>query len=181
VAALAGVGGWWLSSADRSPTGAPSAIATPGSTPVVANPTTLAPQKLVTLKIAASPPDTEILLDGAKLDGNPFTGQFPKDPALRRLELRCFGRVTEARMIRLDQDLDLLIALQVDRSPASRGPAGAPAAAPAAIAPVGKLGSKRTAEATPAAAAPAASPAPLSHRETSNAARPIDDSDPYAK
>jgi hypothetical protein len=117
------------------------------------------------------------LLDGAKLDGNPFTGQFPKDQALRRLELRCFGRVTEARMIRLDQDLDLLIALQIDKTHASqKGAFSAPVAAPAVAA---KAGSKRPVETASAAALAAPQPA-LTHRETS-AARPIDDADPYAK
>jgi serine/threonine protein kinase len=178
VAALAGGGGWWLSNADRAPPAAPTAISTSNTgAPGPAIPTANLAQKLVTLKIAASPPDTEILLDGAKLDGNPFTGQFPKDQALRRLELRCFGRVTEARMIRFDQDLDLLIALQVDKTPASqKGAFGTPVLTPAAGA---KVGSKRPLESAPAAAVAAPQPA-LSHRET-NAARPIDDADPYAK
>jgi eukaryotic-like serine/threonine-protein kinase len=171
VAALAGGGGWWLSNADRMPAPIPIATSNTGS-PGPSIPTATSPQKLVTLKIAASPPDTEILLDGAKLDGNPFTGQFPKDQALRRLELRCFGRVTEARMIRLDQDLDLLIALPIDKAPASQKGAFSTAAAKPT-----RPGSKRPVE-TAAAVAP---PTPtLSHRET-NAARPIDDADPYAK
>jgi serine/threonine protein kinase len=174
VATFAGAGGWWLSNVDHTPPAPPVAIATSrASAPGPAAPSSNPAQKLVTLKIAASPPDTEILLDGAKLDSNPFTGQFPKDQSLRRLELRCFGRVTEARMIRLDQDLDLLIALQVDKSPAvQRAPfvGVAPAAAPKA--------SKRAVETTPAAVA---APQPtLTHRETSSA-RPIDDADPYAK
>src|SRR5205807_7791722 len=84
--------------------------------------------KLVTVKIAASPADAEILLDGAKLDGNPFAGQFPKDPALHRLEVRSLGRRTEARMISLDQNLDLLIALEPDATRPSK-----------ALAPVGLL------------------------------------------
>src|SRR6185369_17110091 len=85
--------------------------------------------KPITVKIAASPPDSEILLDGAKLDTNPFTGQFAKDTALHRLELRCVGRVTEARMIRLDQDLDLLIALPIDKASQVRSGSAAAAAA----------------------------------------------------
>ncbi|MEO6600665.1 MAG: protein kinase [Polyangiaceae bacterium] len=176
VAALAGVGGWWLSNADRRPLPTPIAMATSiaGSTgPGI--PTSNSPQKLVTLKIAASPPDTEILLDGAKLDGNPFTGQFPKDQALRRLELRCFGRVTEARMIRFDQDLDLLIALPIDKAVSQRGRFSPSAATPAVSA---KAVSKRQVETAPAAAV--APPPTLTHRET-NSARPIDDADPYAK
>ena len=178
VAALAGVAGRWLSSSDRPTPVVPGAISAQGTgAPAAGMLGSPSAQKLVTVKIAASPPDTEILLDGAKLEGNPFTGQFPKDAALRRLELRCIGRVTEARMIRMDQDLDLLIALRVDKAPPSvRGPAVAPAVA------AGKAGSKRSAsEPGPAAPAVAAPPATLSHRESSDRARPIDDSDPYAK
>jgi serine/threonine-protein kinase len=177
VAALAGGGGWWLNTgrppAASTISAAPSKAGMPGSSAPSANPA----QKLITLKVAASPSDTEILLDGAKLDGNPFTGQFPKDPALRRLELRCFGRVTEARLIRLDQDLDLLIALQTDKTLGSqKGAFNTPARVPAAPA---KPGSKRPVESGPAGAAAAPS-STLSHRETTSA-RPIDDADPYAK
>ena len=173
VAVLAGVAGRWLSGSSQPQTNASLSGSAPG-TATGSVQGALPAQKLVTLKIAASPPDTEILLDGAKLDGNPFTGQFPKDSTLRRLELRCIGRVTEARMIRFDQDLDLLIALPIDKSPAAKGIASPTTAALAA----GKSAGKRAAEAaTPAAAVPA----PLTHREKSDSARPIDDSDPYAK
>ncbi|MEP7051013.1 MAG: serine/threonine-protein kinase [Pseudomonadota bacterium] len=137
-------------------------------------------QALVTLKVAASPPDTEILLDGAKLDGNPFSGQFPKDPALRRLELRCLGRVTEARMIRLDQDLDLLIALQIDKGAPLNHGQHAIAASVAAAAPLAVKAGKHADSAIPAAAPAAKSVAPLTHQAPASA-RPIDDSDPYAK
>ena len=170
VAVLAGVGGRWLSRSDQPQAEASLSGSAPGNTTGTV-PGALPAQKLVTLKIAASPPDTEILLDGAKLDGNPFTGQFPKDSALRRLELRCIGRVTEARMIRFDQDVDLLIALPIDKSPAVKAIASPSPAA-------GKSAGKRSTEsATPAAAVQT----PLTHREKSDSARPIDDSDPYAK
>jgi len=183
VAALAGVGGRLLSSSNGS---APAAQPTPAAPSVSAELRSAelrsagAQPKPITVKIAASPPDTEILLDGAKLDTNPFLGQFPKDASLHRLELRCVGRVTEARMIRLDQDLDLLIALPVDKSSPLK--AGAPPAAAAWA----KSGSKRPSDAAAAApATPAPSPVapatPLTRRETPAPARPIDDSDPYAK
>jgi len=179
VAAIAGVGGRWLSSSDSS---APAAQPTTVAAPIVSAETRSAgaQQKLITVKIAASPSDTEILLDGAKLDTNPFLGQFPKDAGLHRLELRCVGRVTEARMIRLDQDLDLLIALPVDKSNPLK------TAAPPAAAAWARPGSKRPSDAAAAAAAtPAAPPVapatPLTRRETPAPARPIDDSDPYAK
>jgi serine/threonine protein kinase len=179
VAVLAGVLGRWLSASHPTPDGGTtgSSSATPnqpgGGQKVGDNRGSAA---LVTVKIAASPADTEILLDGAKLEGNPFSGQFPKDPALHRLELRCLGRRTEARMINLDQDLDLLIALEPDSTRPGRSiaPAGGAAAG-------GKLGpaSKRLAEAPQAAAPATAAPGTLSHKKT-DSARPIDDADPYA-
>jgi hypothetical protein len=180
VAALAGVAGRWLSS-DRPQQPVEAGLA---STPAaqVANG---APQsaavasKLVTVKIAASPTDTEILLDGARLEGNPFIGQFAKDASLHRLELRSVGRITEARMIRLDQDLDLLIPLAIDKA----NPLKARAAAAPAF--VGRPAAARAAEpatpAAPVAAAPGAPLPPVTHREMPAPARPIDDSDPYAK
>lgn len=169
VAAVAGILGRWLSNSSPPAATITTAAILPTSLTrgmPSARPTALAP-KLVTLKIAASPPDTQILLDGAKLDGNPFTGQFPKDSSLRRLELHCFGRISEARLVALDQDLDLLIALPVDKTVK-----GSAKAIPS------KIG-KRPGE--PAANGGTPPQAPLSHRDTPSPARPIDDSDPYAK
>ena len=169
VALCAGIIGRFLSNAGREPPAPmPSTVATHsahGGPPAV-----LAAPKLVTLKIAASPADTEILLDGAKLDGNPFSGQVPKEPGLHRLELRSVGRLSEARMIRLDQDLDLLIALQVDKASVFK-----PSAASGARA---KPSSKAAPESAPSGA-PAIDT--LTHRDTPTTARPIDDADPYAK
>ena len=86
-------------------------------------------------------------------------------------------------MIRLDQDLDLLIALQVDKAvPAGRGPGSVSALTPAAAAAAAKSAARHPGEAAPAATpAASATPAALTHQAPSNAARPIDDSDPYAK
>lgn len=174
VALVAGVTGRLLSGSSRlpEPSTISSASAAPGSPGLAQQqkvPDGEAPSKLVTVKISATPADAEILLDGAKLDGNPFAGQFPKDPALHRLELRCLGRRTEARMINLDQDLDLLIALEPDRPRPGRGPLpGGP----------GKAASTKRAGGTPAR--PAEAPGSLSHKAPAGSARPIDDADPYA-
>jgi serine/threonine protein kinase len=170
VAVLAGVAGRWFSDSGRPARAAPAAQAVSLS-PALARPSEPAkPQALLTLKVAASPSDSEISLDGAKLDDNPFSGQFPKDAALHRLEVRCFGRLTEARMIRFDQDQDLLIGLAVDKA-TSRVAAGGKKAA-----------SKKAGEAGAApAGTSAAASAPLTHQGAGNGARPIDDSNPYAK
>jgi serine/threonine protein kinase len=174
VAVLAGVAGHFLSSSSSSQNqntaGAPSAALGLASSPPKAT-DVHGSAALVTVKIAASPADAEILLDGAKLDGNPFTGQFPKDPALHRLELRCLGRRTEARMINLDQDLDLLIALEPDNARSTKGltPGAAALAKPG--------GGKRASEVP---ATPSSAPGSLSHKTHADSARPIDDADPYA-
>ncbi|HET7539470.1 MAG TPA: serine/threonine-protein kinase [Polyangiaceae bacterium] len=174
VALVAGIAGRWLSNSDRpaaSAPASPAAISNEAPEPRPVSP----PPKLVTVKIAASPSDTEILLDGAKLDENPFVGQFPKDATLHRLELRCVGRVPEARMIRLDQDLDLLVALPVDKAYAARGGGAAPASA------LSKSAAKRGPEvAQSASATPSAATVPTPRRESAAPARPIDDADPYA-
>ncbi|HEY3254511.1 MAG TPA: hypothetical protein VGJ91_11200, partial [Polyangiaceae bacterium] len=184
VALLAGVAGRWLSHSDPGPQAALPSTTAAAPAANGAPPAGSTRPALVTVKIAASPADTEILLDGAKLEGNPFVGQFAKDASLRRLELRSVGRVTEARMIRLDQDLDLLIALPVDKtSPVRAGGvpvavgAKAPAKRPADLAAPAML----AAPATPAAGTPGAALPPLTHRDTPAPARPIDDADPYAK
>jgi serine/threonine-protein kinase len=183
VAILAGVAGRWLNSSGRPPQTAEATL----TGAVAAQVANAGPQnagaasKLVTLKIAASPADTEILLDGAKLEGNPFIGQFAKDASLRRLELRSAGRITEARMIRLDQDLDLLIPLAVDKAHPLKARGASAAATFSKPANLRASDSGAAAPAAAAAPAPGAPLPPLTHREPTAPARPIDESDPYAK
>jgi serine/threonine-protein kinase len=176
VAALAGVAGRWFSDSAQQAKATGSALAAASAAAQRVN-EPAKPQVLITLKVSATPADSEIFLDGARLDGNPFSGQFPKDLALRRLEVRCLGRATEARMVRFDQDLDLLVALQVDKAvPIVRG---ASATAIAGKATAKRAGDSASASGTTPAAAGAI--APLTHQGAATGARPIDDSDPYAK
>jgi len=186
VAGLATIGARWLSKSDGTPPVAASSSSASGLGTLAAGTTaTGAAPKLVTLKIAATPADTEILLDGARLEGNPFTGQFPQNMALHRLELRSAGRVTEARMVRLDQDLDLLIALPMDKVPSTR----ARSVAAGAGLPFAPLNEGPSASKPPSSRGPDAAPSTVSpgdavalpRRERSAPARPIDDTDPYAK
>jgi serine/threonine protein kinase len=118
---------------------------------------------LVKLQLSAEPPTAELILDGAKLESNPFSGQLPKDSALHRLEVRAPGRKTEARMVRFDQDLTLHVELPL------------PASTPA-----------RAAGATSAKAVPRPGSVPSApgddfvHRpRDGKPARAIDNSDPY--
>jgi len=132
---------------------------------------------LVRLRVTVNPSDAEILLDGAKLDGNPFAGQFPKDQSSHRLEARADGRVPEARIVKLDQDLDLLIAL-TPASPrhAERQSRFVRSTLPVTPAPTPTppaLDHKASAAGSPGSS--------LTRRTKSGDVRPIDDSDPYAK
>ena len=127
---------------------------------------------LVKLQLSAEPINAELVLDGAKLDGNPFQGQLTKDGALHRLEVRAPGHRSEARMISLDQDLTLHIELRpVSGAAAAAAAAPAPADASAAAASA-KSGARRATE-------PAPAPGDFSHKSRDVKARPIDNSDPY--
>jgi hypothetical protein len=132
--------------------------ALPASAPAAA-----ASQDLIKLQLSADPPYAEIVLDGAKLEGNPFSERLAKDNVLHRLEVRAPGRRTEARMVHLDQDLTLHITLVLAAAPASAS--STPAAAP----PGGK----------PAAKTGTGSDDFVHKQRDTKAARPIDNSDPY--
>jgi hypothetical protein len=119
---------------------------------------------LVKLELSAGPAGAELLLDGAKLEGNPFTGRLPRDSALHRFEARAPGRKSEARMLPLDRDLTLHLDLAVATA-AGAGPASA----------AGKAPPSREGASTPAAPAN-----DFVHKSRDNKpARPIDNSDPY--
>lgn len=143
----------------------PSAVASVAAPSAVAAPA----KQLVKLELSAEPPGAELLLDGAKLEGNPFSGQLDRDSALHRLEVRAPGRRSEARMIRLDQDLTLHVALL----PASAA-AAAPASSAAATAPAAAKGATRKDGSAPSGSED------FTHKpREGKSARPIDNSDPY--
>ena len=135
--------------------------------------------QLVNLRISTDPTYAELFLDGAKLEGNPFVGQLAKDSALHRLEAKAPGRRNEARMVRLDQDLNLLLTLQPENV---KTPAAPVVAAPAvAVDPAAAAKAAKVREATPATA-PAANPSDgfVHKQRDGKTARPIDNADPYA-
>lgn len=164
VAALAGIAGRWFSdSAQLAKPAATQPESSEAALPRVNEPAKS--EAMVSLKVAASPVDSVILLDGAELDGNPFSGTFPKDLSIRRLEVRCLGRLSEARMIRMDQDRDLLIALQVDKGASlSQGIAPGPKKLAAKL--------RLDAAAAPASAASSSPPAVSSARPVGSAGAP---------
>jgi serine/threonine protein kinase len=173
VALIAGGAGAFITKLGPSSTvpAAPSAVAVAQSAPA-ARPNTDA-ANLINLRISTDPPYAELILDGAKLEGNPFVGQVAKDSALHRLEARAPGRRSEARMVRLDQDQNLLLTLAPEnaKQPAAPAPAAAAEPAPASA----KPGAKR--DAAPAGAAPAEG---FVHKpRDGKPARPIDNADPY--
>jgi serine/threonine-protein kinase len=166
VALLAGVAGAFITrvapQSALSATPPPSAISLAKSS---AEGGTKAVGPLVRLQLSTLPANAELFLDGAKLEGNPFSGQLTKDGALHRLEVRAPGRKTDTRMINLDDDLQLHIELRpLPASAATPEPSGAPPS-------VAKSSARRAAD------APAASD--FSHKQRDLKARPIDNSDPY--
>jgi hypothetical protein len=133
---------------------------------------TVAEKQLVRLEISTEPAEAELSLDGAKLEGNPFSGNLPRDGSLHRLEARASGHRSEARMIHLDQDLSLHLALAPVGSALAHAPTPR-AASPRAVAPV-------TPPKSPPQRAAGANPdGDFVHKTESKALRPIDNSDPY--
>jgi len=163
VALVAGTAGAFLMHGSPKAEAVASRSAALSSSRPQSGPGALAPSPaLVKLELSAAPASAELVLDGAKLDGNPFSGQLRRDATLHRLEVRAAGHKTEARMVRLDRDLALRIEL------AANSALGAPGAAP---------------KAPPRRDGQAAAPAPgddFVHKQRDNKpARPIDNSDPY--
>ena len=162
VALLAGAAGAFMMRASPgSETPTAPAVAVEPSVKSQAGAATPTPA-LVKLELSAAPASAELVLDGAKLESNPFSGQLPRDAALHRLEVRAPGHKSEARMVRLDQDLTLRVELLVLNT--------LPATSAAA-------------KAAPRRDGPASVSAPADdfvHKQRdSKPARPIDNSDPY--
>jgi len=156
VALLAGLAGALVMRLSPNPPRASSAPASAGSADDA--PATSAPSAaLVRLRLSSDPANAELLLDGAKLAGNPFTGQLPKDQALHRLEVRAAGRRTDVRMIPFDEDLELRVEL---------------APAPPAIAPPSSKASRKD------DASSRENTSDFVHK-SNKPARPIDNTDPY--
>jgi eukaryotic-like serine/threonine-protein kinase len=182
LALLAGIAGAFatrLRPAAEAATG--SAVVASTVAPVeVSQPAASPTQTLVQLRISAEPNNAELLLDGAKLEGNPFHGQLNKDNALHRLEVRAPGRKSDVRMIHLDHDLQLHIELSYGGGGVASPPVAAPAPAPPPPSPAAVAA---TPAAKPAPARPATSPTAedFVHKpRDGRPARPIDNSDPYA-
>ena len=165
VALLAGGMGAFVTRLQPSHDSAASATA-PARAPTEHAGTAAPATALVKLRLSAEPASAELLLDGAKLEGNPFAGQLPQDTALHRFEARAPGRRSEARMVRFDQDLVLHLEL-APTSVAAPSSAGAAAAAKSALRRDGLGGVS-------------APPSDFVHKQRDpKAARPIDNSDPY--
>jgi eukaryotic-like serine/threonine-protein kinase len=168
VALVAGVAGAFLTRSE--PATAPTTSTAPQPSAVQASaPGISAPAAArVWLRLSAEPEGAEILLDGAKLEGNPFAGQLAKDSVLHRLEIRAPGRRSDVRMIHLDTDLQLHVELPYAAAPAAAAAVSAPQAA---ASPAAKPGGRKE---------PASGSDDFVHKQRDGKpARPIDNSDPY--
>jgi serine/threonine-protein kinase len=81
-----------------------------------------------------SPGDAEVTLDGARVEGNPFRGRFPRDAGVHQVEVRAAGFRAERRVLSLERDHELTIDLAREEVSAAASAATAappePAAAP---------------------------------------------------
>ncbi len=104
--------------------------AAPSSSPVAAG-TAPASAGTIDVSISADPPQARVLLDDVPLSGNPFHGAMARSPLARRLRVTAPGFATEERLVTLDRDLNIELALKpVPAPPAAPVPLAAPQAAP---------------------------------------------------
>jgi hypothetical protein len=126
----------------------------------------------VRVRLAVSPPDAEMRLDGRLLKGNPFVSVFPKDDAIHELSAAAEGYREEKQVIQFIEDVDLQVSLRKARG-LLRG--AAPAALHAAPAPGRPTGEAHSA---PAAIEPGMD---LQARPENRAKHNIDEKDPYSQ
>jgi serine/threonine protein kinase len=146
----------------QAATGAPAATHAPA-----------AAASQVRVRIAVSPPDAELRLDGLLLKSNPFTSVFPKGDELHELSASADGYREERQGLQFLQDVDVQITLHRGRGVSRVGVARP--AAPAAPGP-----------ARPATEAHSAAPAfepgmDLKVKQDPKGKHAIDEKDPYAQ
>jgi hypothetical protein len=87
-----------------------------------------------------SPASAAATLDGARIDGSPFHGRFPRDGSVHQLEVRADDFRAERRVLAFDRDHEILIDLAREEG-AGPGPgAAAPGPTGPAADPAGKAG-----------------------------------------
>lgn len=89
------------------------------------------PAGAVSVAISAAPAEARIFLDDTALSTNPFKGTLPRSAQARKLRVVADGFVTEERLITLDRDLQLELALKPGAPLAASGTAAAAASAAA--------------------------------------------------
>ncbi|HSN97230.1 MAG TPA: serine/threonine-protein kinase, partial [Candidatus Nanopelagicales bacterium] len=106
--------------------------AAPGADPAGAQGTPPAPSPSgVDITLRFTPPHATVILDGARVEGNPFRGRFPRDGSAHQLEVRADGFRADRRVLAFDRDHDITIDLPRDGAPGS-APADSTEPAPAA-------------------------------------------------
>lgn len=79
-----------------------------------------ASESSVMLRVASDPPGAEVYLDGVKLGVTPLVQPRPASAQDSTLELRAEGRVTQSKVVRLEADVTLDVALPKEGSVAER-------------------------------------------------------------
>ncbi|HMJ10416.1 MAG TPA: hypothetical protein VK524_03365, partial [Polyangiaceae bacterium] len=183
----------------RSGSGPEAGTPTPQKTPTTATTATTAAPALdatgsasaapaageVRFRVAVSPENAELRLDGRLLTQNPYDGVVKRDDTEHELSVSADRHKTQKRKLRFDSDIDL----EIDLAPTQGSRAGrsaralrAATAAPRAPAPPPRA----AAETPPPASAPPRAPQvepgmDLRTRSVERVKRGIDEKDPYTQ
>lgn len=130
LGALAGGGAYWFVSKTHPPQPHPVATVVPVTTGTVAAPTTSALPADVDVRIAVTPPEARLTLDGSELPSNPYTGTLPRSDARHVLRAEASGYLATEVNLALDKNVNVKLGLV--RAPEGTGhtrrpPKGVPA------------------------------------------------------
>jgi hypothetical protein len=145
---------------------------TPANTPL---------SQRIKLRIAVSPEDAEVRLDGRLLKSNPYVSEVDRDNLEHELTVSADKHREEKHKLKFDDDIDLELSLESARGGRRVARLVRGARPPVALPPPAE-------PAAPAAPAPASRPAPkiepgmdLEARPATRGKSKIDEKDPYAK
>lgn len=114
------VAGSWIRygmPSSKAPTTLVQREAAASAASVSPNATSFNRQDIARLELAATPPQTQWLLDGVLLGSTPYVGQQPRDPRTHTLVAQAPGYEPRSLTVYLDRDVSLSLALDKKISP----------------------------------------------------------------
>jgi serine/threonine-protein kinase len=83
----------------------------------VATQATVAPPREITFTVTSNPIGALVMLDGRPLGRSPWTGKFPEESRVAKLEIRADGHVSFSKDVSLNENVELEVQLEKETPP----------------------------------------------------------------